>query len=107
MGEGWLLTAEMIELVESGYENIVCAQPFGCLPNHIAGKGMVNKIRALHPNANITPIDYDPSATRVNQENRIKLMLAVARERLESPAQAEPVDFMETPKVEHSFAEAL
>ena len=71
MGEGWLLTAEMIELVRSGYENIVCAQPFGCLPNHICGKGMVNKIRELYPTANITPIDYDPSATRVNQENRI------------------------------------
>ena len=82
MGEGWLLTAEMIELVRAGYENIVCAQPFGCLPNHICGKGMINKIRELYPAANITPIDYDPSATRVNQENRIKLMLAVARERL-------------------------
>ena len=82
MGEGWLLTAEMVELVRSGYENIVCAQPFGCLPNHICGKGMINKIRELYPNANITPIDYDPSATRVNQENRIKLMLAVGRERL-------------------------
>ena len=82
MGEGWLLTAEMLELVRSGYENIVCAQPFGCLPNHICGKGMINKIRELYPEANITPIDYDPSATRVNQENRIKLMLAVARERL-------------------------
>ena len=59
MGEGWLLTAEMIELVQGGYGNIVCAQPFGCLPNHIVGKGMVNKIRALYPSANITPIDYD------------------------------------------------
>ena len=86
MGEGWLLTAEMIELVQGGYGNIVCAQPFGCLPNHIVGKGMVNKIRALYPSANITPIDYDPSATRVNQENRIKLMLAVAKERLRTPA---------------------
>jgi len=82
MGEGWLLTAEMIELVRAGYENIVCAQPFGCLPNHICGKGMINKIRELYPQANITPIDYDPGATRVNQENRIKLMLAVGRERL-------------------------
>ncbi|MCI9348069.1 MAG: 2-hydroxyglutaryl-CoA dehydratase [Oscillibacter sp.] len=82
MGEGWLLTAEMIELVCSGYENIICAQPFGCLPNHICGRGMINKIRERYPQANITPIDYDPSATRVNQENRIKLMLAVARERL-------------------------
>ena len=83
MGEGWLLTAEMIELVRAGYENIVCAQPFGCLPNHICGKGMINKIRELYPTANITPIDYDPGATRVNQENRIKLMLAVGRERLQ------------------------
>ncbi len=82
MGEGWLLTAEMAELIRAGYENIVCAQPFGCLPNHICGKGMINKLRELYPQANITPIDYDPSATRVNQENRIKLMLAVARERL-------------------------
>ena len=90
MGEGWLLTAEMIELVQAGYGNIVCAQPFGCLPNHICGKGMINKIRALYPSANITPIDYDPSATRVNQENRIKLMLAVAKENLAngSPAPA-------------------
>ena len=83
MGEGWLLTAEMVELVRTGYENIVCAQPFGCLPNHICGKGVINRIRELYPMANITPIDYDPGATRVNQENRIKLMLAVARERME------------------------
>ena len=83
MGEGWLLTAEMVELVRTGYENIVCAQPFGCLPNHICGKGVINRIRELYPTANITPIDYDPGATRVNQENRIKLMLAVALERME------------------------
>ena len=89
MGEGWLLTAEMVELVRSGYENIVCAQPFGCLPNHICGKGMINRIRELYPQANITPIDYDPGATRVNQENRIKLMLAVARERLAEKTAAE------------------
>ena len=82
MGEGWLLTAEMVELVRTGYENIVCAQPFGCLPNHICGKGVINRIRELYPTANITPIDYDPGATRVNQENRIKLMLVVARERM-------------------------
>ena len=83
MGEGWLLSAEMVELIESGYPNIVCAQPFGCLPNHIVGKGVINRIRAKYPEANITPIDYDPSATRVNQENRIKLMLAVAKENLD------------------------
>lgn len=81
----------MIELVEGGYSNIVCAQPFGCLPNHIVGKGMINKIRALHPDANITPVDYDPSATRVNQENRIKLMLAVAREKLDTPTAPKPL----------------
>ena len=88
MGEGWLLTAEMVELIRSGYENIICAQPFGCLPNHICGKGMINKIREIYPQANITPIDYDPSATRVNQENRIKLMLAVGRERLQETVSA-------------------
>ncbi len=82
MGEGWLLTAEMLELVEQGYENVVCTQPFGCLPNHICGKGMIHRIKAVDARSNIVPIDYDPSATRVNQENRIKLMLAIARERL-------------------------
>lgn len=80
MGEGWLLTAEMMELIESGYGNIVCAQPFGCLPNHIVGKGMIRKLKELYPESNIVPIDYDPGATKVNQENRIKLMLAIAKE---------------------------
>ena len=83
MGEGWLLTAEMMELEQHGVDNIICAQPFGCLPNHICGKGMMNRIRSVYPDANIVAIDYDPSATRVNQENRIKLMLSVARERLD------------------------
>ncbi len=82
MGEGWLLTAEMMELVEIGYDNIICTQPFGCLPNHICGKGVMKKIKSLHPDANIVAIDYDPSATKVNQENRIKLMLAIAREKI-------------------------
>ncbi len=82
MGEGWLLTAEMVELVESGYENIVCTQPFGCLPNHIAGKGMISSIRNAYPKANIVAIDYDPGATKVNQENRIKLMLAIGKENI-------------------------
>jgi len=82
MGEGWLLTAEMVELIESGVSNIVCTQPFGCLPNHISGKGMIRRLRVLYPEANIVPIDYDPSASPVNQENRIKLMLAIAREQL-------------------------
>jgi predicted nucleotide-binding protein (sugar kinase/HSP70/actin superfamily) len=80
MGEGWLLTAEMCELIDSGVPNIVCVQPFGCLPNHIAGKGTIRALREKYPKANIVPIDYDPGATRVNQENRLKLMLAVARE---------------------------
>ena len=86
MGEGWLLTAEMLELAESGYENIVCAQPFGCLPNHINGKGAIRKIKSINPKANIVSIDYDPGAPKVNQENRIKLMLAVAREELDKSA---------------------
>ena len=79
MGEGWLLTAEMLELAESGTENIVCTQPFGCLPNHICGKGMMKPIKDRNPNVNIVAIDYDAGATRVNQENRLKLMLANAR----------------------------
>ena len=83
MGEGWLLTAEMVELIEKGYGNIVCTQPFGCLPNHICGKGMIRPLKEAYPDSNIVPIDYDPSATKVNQENRIKLMLAVAKEKLE------------------------
>ena len=82
MGEGWFLTAEMLELAEHGYENIVCTQPFGCLPNHISGKGMVRRIKEVEPKANIVCVDYDPGATKVNQENRIKLMLAVAAENL-------------------------
>ncbi len=82
MGEGWLIPAEMAALAETGTENIVCAQPFGCLPNHIAGKGAARVVKQLLPEANIVPVDYDPSATKVNQENRIKLMLATARERM-------------------------
>jgi len=82
MGEGWLLTAEMLELAENGYENIICTQPFGCLPNHICGKGMIRRLTEVHPGINIVPIDYDLSATKVNQENRIRLMLAVAGDAL-------------------------
>ncbi|MEE3404608.1 MAG: 2-hydroxyglutaryl-CoA dehydratase [Acutalibacteraceae bacterium] len=89
MGEGWLLTGEMLELIECGFENIVCTQPFGCLPNHINGKGMIRRIKQKDERANIVAIDYDPGAPRVNQENRIKLMLAVAKEKLtEQTAQA-------------------
>lgn len=79
MGEGWLIPAEMGALAKSGVENIICAQPFGCLPNHIVAKGMSRAIKEDNPNANIVAIDYDPGATRVNQENRIKLMLANAK----------------------------
>ena len=78
MGEGWLLPAEMLELAHSGSRNIVCTQPFGCLPNHICGKGMMKPIRELCPDVNIVAIDYDAGASRVNQENRLKLMLANA-----------------------------
>ena len=79
MGEGWLLTAEMLELIHSGVPNIVCTQPFGCLPNHIVGKGMIRRLKDDYPNSNIVAIDYDPGATKINQENRVKLMLANAR----------------------------
>lgn len=80
MGEGWLLPAEIAELVEKGYTNVICVQPFGCLPNHIVGKGVVRTIRNTYPHANICPVDYDAGASKVNQENRIKLMLALTEE---------------------------
>jgi len=78
MGEGWLLTAEMLELIHTGTSNIVCTQPFGCLPNHVVGKGMIRRLKDDYPNSNIVAIDYDPGATKINQENRIKLMIANA-----------------------------
>lgn len=80
MGEGWLLTGEIIELIESGVKNVICAQPFGCLPNHIVGKGMMKRIKEAYPDVNLVAIDYDAGASRVNQENRIKLMLANSME---------------------------
>ena len=80
MGEGWLLPAEAAELIEKGYNNIICAQPFGCLPNHIVGKGTIRRLRELYPEANIFPVDYDAGASKVNQENRVRLMLAIADE---------------------------
>ena len=82
MGEGWLLTAEMVELYKMGVKNIVCTQPFGCLPNHIAGKGMMKPLKEAYPDINIVAVDYDPGATKINQENRIKLMLENARDSL-------------------------
>ena len=81
-GEGWFLTGEMLELIGEGADNIVCIQPFGCLPNHVVGKGVIKKIRAKNPSANIVAIDYDPGASEVNQLNRIKLMLSTANKKL-------------------------
>jgi len=82
-GEGWLLTGEMVELIEMGVPNIVCMQPFGCLPNHIVGKGVIKSLRNYYPLANVVAVDYDPGASEVNQLNRIKLMIATAFENLE------------------------
>lgn len=88
-GEGWLLTGEMVDLIDSGVENIVCMQPFACLPNHVTGKGMMKAMRKRNPLANIAAIDYDPGASDVNQLNRIKLMMATAYKNLEKTEAAE------------------
>ena len=82
-GEGWFLTAEMVELIQTGAPNIICVQPFACLPNHVVGKGMVKELRRRYPESNIVPIDYDPGASEVNQLNRIKLMVSTALKRHE------------------------
>ncbi len=82
-GEGWFLTAEMIEYIEHGIPNIVCVQPFACLPNHVVGKGVIKTIRSKYPDANISPIDYDPGASETNQTNRLKLLMTVAKDNLE------------------------
>ena len=81
-GEGWFLTGEMIELITSGTPNVVCIQPFACLPNHVVGKGVIKQLKSLYPEANIVAVDYDPGASEVNQLNRIKLMLASAKKNL-------------------------
>ena len=83
-GEGWFLTGEMVELIESGVKNIICMQPFACLPNHVTGKGMMKELKRVFPGTNIVAIDYDPGASEVNQLNRIKLMISTAFENLES-----------------------
>ncbi len=88
-GEGWLLTAEMVELIELGAPNIICAQPFACLPNHVVGKGMFAELRRRHPEANIVSVDYDPGASATNQLNRIKLMVATAHKRHRAAAEAD------------------
>lgn len=81
-GEGWFLTGEMLELIHTGTNNIVCTQPFGCLPNHIVGKGVIKELRKAYPDSNIIAVDYDPGASEVNQLNRIKLMLSTAQKNL-------------------------
>ena len=86
-GEGWFLTGEMVELLDSGVENIVCLHPFACLPNHVTGKGMIKALRKYNPLANIAAIDYDPGASDVNQLNSIKLMMATAFKNLEKKEQ--------------------
>ncbi|HOM02468.1 MAG TPA: acyl-CoA dehydratase activase-related protein [Acetivibrio sp.] len=97
-GEGWFLTAEMIELIKSGAKNIVCMQPFACLPNHVTGKGMIKELKRRYPDSNIVAVDYDPGASEVNQLNRIKLMLSVAfknlkKEASESKAEEKILDY--------------
>ena len=82
-GEGWLLTGEMVEFIKNDVPNIICLQPFACLPNHVVGKGVIKAIRNKYPEANIAPIDYDPGASETNQTNRIKLMMTVAKDNLE------------------------
>ena len=81
-GEGWFLTGEMLELINEGVTNIICAQPFACLPNHIVGKGVIKELRRRYPQSNIVAIDFDPGASEVNQLNRIKLMLSTAQKKL-------------------------
>ena len=83
-GEGWFLTAEMVEYIEHGIPNIICVQPFACLPNHVVGKGVIKSIREKYPHANISPVDYDPGASETNQTNRIKLLTTVAKDNLKN-----------------------
>ena len=85
-GEGWFLAGEMLELIEHGTPNIVCIQPFACLPNHVVGKGVIKRIRSEYPDSNIVAVDYDPGASEVNQLNRIKLMLSVAKKKIKDDA---------------------
>ena len=89
-GEGWFLTGEMVELLTSGTPNIVCIQPFACLPNHVVGKGVIKSLKAAYPFANIAAVDYDPGASEVNQLNRIKLMLSTAKENCKKTSAKKP-----------------
>ena len=102
-GEGWFLAGEMVELIHSGVPNIVCIQPFACLPNHVVGKGVIKRIRAVYPEANIAAVDYDPGASEVNQLNRIKLMLSAARSAMDAEADSSHAP---SQKNEASFAHA-
>ena len=86
-GEGWFLTGEMVECLQNGVNNIVCMQPFGCLPNHVVGKGVAKELRSQYPMANIAMVEYDPSLSFVNQLNRIRLMLATAKKNLQKEVQ--------------------
>ena len=88
MGEGWFLTAEIVSLIEDEVNNVVCMQPFGCLPNHVTGKGIVKEVRRLYPLANVATVDYDPGSSHVNQLNRIKLMMATAFKNLNASSKA-------------------
>ncbi|WP_199825307.1 2-hydroxyacyl-CoA dehydratase [Gorillibacterium timonense] len=90
-GEGWFLTAEMMELLDDGVPNIVCAQPFACLPNHVVGRGMIKGLKELYPEANIAAMDYDAGSSSVNQVNRLKLMMSVAMKRLEEDCGGESI----------------
>ena len=92
-GEGWFLTAEMIEYIENDIPNIICVQPFACLPNHVVGKGVIKSIREQYPDANISPVDYDPGASESNQTNRIKLMMSVAKDNLTSNQTNNSINF--------------
>ena len=85
-GEGWFLSGELIDMIHDGIDNIVCMQPFACLPNHVVGKGAIRAIRDKYPNANIVAVDYDPGISEVNQLNRIKLMMSIAKNKLNPKA---------------------
>ena len=108
-GEGWLLTGEMVELMDRGIENIVCLQPFACLPNHVTGKGMIKPMRKYNELSNIAAIDFDPGASEVNQINRIKLMMATAFKNMEKKESEKPIgnihpaDFEEVTENEGSY----
>ena len=105
MGEGWLLTAEMVELIRNGCPNVVCTQPFACLPNHVVGKSVIKELRRKYPESNIVAVDYDPGASEVNQLNRIKLMIAVAKANLaakEEQARAARDEFVDANHAHHA-----